>query len=96
MSPETEDVTGGRRTMSPKMDDVTGDLQSLLLQDGRPPKQHPNTTCKEPLRIVDCVDLDTITEDGSKSDPKTLISVSIAEGNVANIRIMYSLLEANK
>ena len=42
---------------------------------------------------MDFVNLDTMAEDGSKRDPKTLDYVSIAEWNVANIRIMYSLLE---
>ena len=88
------DVQEGAAAPTYAGEDVTEDLQGLHLQDNRPPKQQ--TTGKEPLRIVDFVDMDTITDDGTKRDPKTLITVSIAEWNVANIRIMYSLLEANK
>ena len=50
---------------------------------------------KEPLYIIDYVDRETVADDGTKRDSKTLASVSIPEWNVANIRILYALIESN-
>ena len=60
------------------------------------PKQQRTGNYKEPLRIVDFLDFDKVADNGTKQDPRTLDSVSISEWNVANIRIMYSLLEAGE
>lgn len=69
-------------------------IDPALAQRTPQPRQH---TGKEPLRIIDFIsELDNVADDGVKRDPRTLDSVSISEWNVANIRIMYTLLQANE